>query len=73
MPEMARLAGLTRSRIIEPLASRCSKFRFRPLAQGSSQARIEMIAQAEGVQTEDGVSILHLPERAVTDHLRCCS
>ncbi|ORY29785.1 putative DNA replication factor [Naematelia encephala] len=43
------------TRIIEPLASRCSKFRFRPLAQGSSQARVEMIASAEGVQAEDGV------------------
>jgi replication factor C subunit 2/4 len=43
-------------RIIEPLASRCSKFRFRPLAQVSSEARIQMIANAEGVQTDDGVS-----------------
>ena len=45
-------------RIIEPLASRCSKFRFRPLAQSSSQARIEMISKAEGVNAEDGVSQL---------------
>lgn len=45
------------TRIIEPLASRCSKFRFRPLAQTSSQARIEMIAGAEGVQADDGVSL----------------
>ena len=43
------------TRIIEPLASRCSKFRFRPLESGSSQARIEMIANAEGVQTDPGV------------------
>jgi hypothetical protein len=43
-------------RIIEPLASRCSKFRFRPLAQVSSQARIEMIAEAEGVNADAGVS-----------------
>ncbi|KAI9632767.1 putative DNA replication factor [Dioszegia hungarica] len=43
------------TRIIDPVASRCSKFRFRPLAQSSSQARIEMIAQAEGVKTDDGV------------------
>ncbi|WWC68510.1 uncharacterized protein I206_102439 [Kwoniella pini CBS 10737] len=43
------------TRIIEPLASRCSKFRFKPLAQNSTQARIEMIAQNEGVQAEDGV------------------
>lgn len=44
------------TRIIEPLASRCSKFRFRPLAQDSSQARIQMIADAENVDAEDGVS-----------------
>jgi replication factor C subunit 2/4 len=44
------------NRIIEPLASRCSKFRFKPLAQGSSEARVQMIADAEGVQAEDGVS-----------------
>jgi replication factor C subunit 2/4 len=44
------------TRIIEPLASRCSKFRFRPLAQDSSQARIQMIANAENVDAEDGVS-----------------
>ncbi|KAL1411793.1 Subunit of heteropentameric Replication factor C (RF-C) [Vanrija albida] len=43
------------TRIIEPLASRCSKFRFRPLAADSSHARIEMIAQAENVQMEPGV------------------
>ncbi|RXK35234.1 replication factor C subunit 2/4 [Tremella mesenterica] len=43
------------TRIIEPLASRCSKFRFKPLAQGSSQARMEMIVKAEGVDIEDGV------------------
>jgi hypothetical protein len=43
--------------IIEPVASRCSKFRFRPLATGSSQARIEMIAQNEGVDYEPGVSM----------------
>ncbi|WVQ78903.1 hypothetical protein IAT38_000994 [Cryptococcus sp. DSM 104549] len=43
------------TRIIEPLASRCSKFRFRPLDQGSTQARIDMIAHAEDVRAEDGV------------------
>jgi replication factor C subunit 2/4 len=47
-------------RIIEPLASRCSKFRFRPLAQVSSEARIQMIANAEGVQADDGVSYCFL-------------
>nr|ODN85576.1 replication factor C subunit 2/4 [Cryptococcus depauperatus CBS 7841] len=43
------------TRIIEPLASRCSKFRFKPLEQESTRARIEMIAAAESVETEPGV------------------
>lgn len=43
------------TRIIEPLASRCSKFRFRMLDTSSTQDRLNMIAQAEGVQFEDGV------------------
>ncbi|EJT48309.1 DNA replication factor (activator 1 subunit) [Trichosporon asahii var. asahii CBS 2479] len=43
------------TRIIEPVASRCSKFRFRPLEQSSSQARMEMIAENEGVQADPGV------------------
>lgn len=49
---------LADGRIIEPLASRCSKFRFRPLGQESSRARIEMISSAEGVDAEDGVNLL---------------
>ena len=53
----SHIRGQLKVRIIEPLASRCSKFRFRPLAQGSSEARIQMIANAEGVQADDGVSI----------------
>lgn len=36
-------------RIIEPLASRCSKFRFTPLDIAASRERLEHIAQAEGV------------------------
>ncbi len=53
---MASMTDAEDYRIIEPLASRCSKFRFRPLALGSSQKRIEMIASAEGVDAEHGVS-----------------
>ncbi len=45
-------------RIIEPLASRCSKFRFKPLDPSSTQMRVEMIAQAEGVELDAGVSEL---------------
>lgn len=43
------------TRIIEPLASRCSKFRFRMLDTGSTRERLELIADAEGVSFEDGV------------------
>ncbi|KAF8507261.1 P-loop containing nucleoside triphosphate hydrolase protein [Gautieria morchelliformis] len=37
------------NRIIEPLASRCSKFRFTPLDDRSTRSRIEYIAQQEAV------------------------
>lgn len=43
------------TRIIDPLASRCSKFRFKPLDQGNAMARLVEIAAVEGVQYEDGV------------------
>jgi len=42
------------TRIIDPLASRCSKFRFKSLDQGNAKKRLEQIARAEGVPTEDG-------------------
>lgn len=41
------------TRIIEPLASRCSKFRFRSLDTSSTKARLEMIASAESVAFRD--------------------
>ncbi|GHJ89662.1 hypothetical protein NliqN6_6064 [Naganishia liquefaciens] len=43
------------TRIIEPLASRCSKFRFKALDPSSTRARVEMIADAENVKLDDGV------------------
>ncbi|PWN40907.1 putative RFC2-DNA replication factor C, 41 kd subunit [Ceraceosorus guamensis] len=43
------------TRIIEPLASRCSKFRFRMLDTSSTRERLEEIAKAERVSFEDGV------------------
>ena len=43
------------TRIIDPLASRCSKFRFKSLDQGDAGRRLEEIAKAEGVKMEDGV------------------
>ncbi|KAJ5651973.1 hypothetical protein N7507_009399 [Penicillium longicatenatum] len=43
------------TRIIEPLASRCSKFRFKSLDNSAAGVRIENIAKAEGLNLEDGV------------------
>ncbi|CAM1507187.1 Fc.00g068280.m01.CDS01 [Cosmosporella sp. VM-42] len=42
------------TRIIDPLASRCSKFRFKSLDQGNAKKRLEEIAEKEGVLLEDG-------------------
>jgi len=42
------------TRIIDPLASRCSKFRFKSLDQGNARRRLEEIARLEGVAVEDG-------------------
>jgi nuclear protein localization family protein 4 len=44
------------TRIIDPLASRCSKFRFKSLDQGNAVKRVEDIAKLEGVKLDDGVS-----------------
>ncbi|KAI0928364.1 hypothetical protein AcW1_005631 [Taiwanofungus camphoratus] len=43
------------TRIIEPLASRCSKFRFKPLDSSSTSARLTQIAEAERIPVEDDV------------------
>lgn len=42
-------------RIIEPLASRCSKFRFTPLDPTSTTARLSNIAQAEHIPVDQSV------------------
>ncbi|KAI2468021.1 putative replication factor protein [Annulohypoxylon bovei var. microspora] len=42
------------TRIIDPLASRCSKFRFKSLDQGNAKRRLEDIASKEGVALQDG-------------------
>ena len=44
------------TRIIDPLASRCSKFRFKSLDQGNAKSRLENIAKLEGVKMEDKVT-----------------
>ncbi|KAF8162913.1 P-loop containing nucleoside triphosphate hydrolase protein [Crassisporium funariophilum] len=43
------------TRIIEPLASRCSKFRFTPLDSGSAALRISFIAKAENIDVDKPV------------------
>jgi len=43
------------TRIIDPLASRCSKFRFKSLGGGDAGKRVGEIARLEGVQMENGV------------------
>ncbi|KAI7228356.1 Replication factor C subunit [Hortaea werneckii] len=43
------------TRIIDPLASRCSKFRFKSLDEANAGKRLEDIAKLEGVKLEDGV------------------
>lgn len=42
------------SRIIEPLASRCAKFRFAPLDGGAADARVASVCKAEGVTLQPG-------------------
>ena len=43
------------SRIIDPLASRCSKFRFKSLDGGDAAARLREIMEAESVVYDEGV------------------
>ncbi|KAK0362429.1 Subunit of heteropentameric Replication factor C (RF-C) [Friedmanniomyces endolithicus] len=43
------------TRIIDPLASRCSKFRFKSLDEGNAGKRLEDIARLENIKLEDGV------------------
>ena len=42
------------TRIIDPLASRCSKFRFKMLDQGNAKKRLEDIAEKENIKLENG-------------------
>lgn len=44
------------TRIIDPLASRCSKFRFKTLDQGNAKKRLEDIAVNEDVKLEPGAA-----------------
>lgn len=47
--------GIQSIRIIEPLTSRCAKFRFKPLPIEKLQERIAMVCEQEGVQIEPEV------------------
>ncbi|KAI9894935.1 MAG: Subunit of heteropentameric Replication factor C (RF-C) [Vezdaea aestivalis] len=42
------------TRIIDPLASRCSKFRFKRLDSGGANGRVEDVAKWEGVRVGEG-------------------
>jgi len=55
------------TRIIEPLASRCAKFRFAPLPVASMRERITYIATEEGCHFDDG------EEDEVVDEILCLS
>ncbi|CAH8588399.1 unnamed protein product [Dicrocoelium dendriticum] len=43
------------TRIIDPITSRCAKFRFRPLDNDVSRARLRYVCDAEGLFVEDDV------------------
>ena len=45
----------TSLRIIEPLTSRCSKFRFKPLSEEILTSRLEHIAKEEGMTCQQNV------------------
>lgn len=48
------------SRIIQPITSRCSKFRFKPLSQEILKQRIEYICSQEKVEYDPDVNLLNL-------------
>lgn len=48
------------SRIIEPIASRCSKFRFQPIASNLMLERLKFICQKENVNYTDPKVLEHL-------------
>lgn len=45
-------------RIIEPLTSRCSKFRFKPLSTDTLEKRLNMICEKENVKCDKKVKLV---------------
>merc|ERR1712166_780652 len=43
------------SRIIQPITSRCAKFRYKPLSEGATVARLTHIASSEGIRANAAV------------------
>lgn len=56
--ELLQLNCVRPCRIIEPITSRCSKFRFKPLDQVNSKSRLETICKAENIHYEPAVRSL---------------
>ena len=54
------LTSVSLCRIIEPLTSRCSKFRFKPLSVETIQARLQEICQKEDINITEEVGPLKL-------------
>jgi replication factor C subunit 2/4 len=58
------------TRVIEPLASRCAKFRFQPLPPASMKERLLMIADAESCSQEEKNLVDEILEHADGDMRR---
>ncbi|OAE18409.1 hypothetical protein AXG93_3426s1020 [Marchantia polymorpha subsp. ruderalis] len=56
------------SRIIEPLASRCAKYRFKPLNEEIMTTRIKFVCQEEGIQLNSEV----VPDEILDSLLVAC-
>ncbi len=55
------------SRIIEPITSRCAKFRFKPLSSEAISKRIQFICDAESITIEDDEAVTALIETSEGD------
>ena len=54
-------------RIIEPLTSRCSKFRFKPLSTETLEKRLNMICEQEDIKCDNKV----IKMLSYTDEIKC--